>query len=109
MDEDNISIPQIRIEVKKYRIDRSELGRAKFAYYTTLLEYKEEAENVKLRKKILKKLKPDIVGGSYSARAISKVLNMPTNKVNAIEAKVIRMLKSPSKSRNLKMYLNEGQ
>ena len=108
MDEENISVPQLRLEIKKYRTDRSELGKAKFAYYSTLLEYKEEVENDKLRKKIRQKLKPDVVGGTYSAKAISKVLNMPTHKVNAIESKVIRMLKSPSKSRDLKMYLNEG-
>ena len=92
-----------------YRDDYSELGRAKYAHYRLLLRYKRKEKEVQLKNLIKKKLGVSTLGGNFTPQEISKVLGVSVTNVKKIESKVIRVLKSPYKSKDLKIYLNQGE
>ncbi len=105
---DNLTETQIQDKINFYKQDFSKKGRVYLDYYNLLLEYKREEADVKLRKRIKQSLGVNFIGGKYTAKEIGKVLGIGTGKVNSIEGKVIRILKHPTKSRNLKKYLQQG-
>ncbi len=106
---ENLTQPEIHSKIRLYRGDNSELGEAKFAYYKEMLAFEKEAENVRLINLIKHKLGTSYASGIYSAKEISTVLDMPVGKVKNIEHKLMRLLKSPHKSKHLKKYLLQGE
>lgn len=106
--EQKLTEQEVTKYIEQYRGDLSELGRAKFDYYKELLAYKRELYNKGLRELIRNKLNAERVGGSYSRKQVSTVIGIPVAKVEAIEKKVLRLLKHPTKSRELKKYINQG-
>ena len=100
-----IPISVIQSNIELYRNSSTELNRARFKYYKILLEYRKEEERTDLRDLIKRKLNICTVGGSYEISDISKVLSISKSEVKTTENKILRILKHPSKSKKLKMYL----
>ncbi len=103
-----IPIETINKKICHFENDISEIGMEKLKYYKILLEYRREEERTDLRNLIKRKLNINEIGGSYEISDISKVLEIPKSEVKHIENKIVRLLKSPTKSKKLKIYLNGG-